>query len=446
MSIDPGNPSSNLFPPAPIREIGLAAGEAEALAKMAARKQGFILFSGPERSGKSHTANALLAEVDPKERRLVSIEKPVEYSLPFQRQMEVDDTKGDALELLFLDVVDESPEIFFLGEIQNRVGALMCTKYAAKGRLVVSTLASCNATTALFRLERLGVPRAHLGEALAGVVAQRLFPILCPNCREARPITKDERDLLAPLTSAPPEYTAHPVGCGECGNTGYRGKKPVIEIIEIDPELAKAITDGVPISTLRRQIRSQGVSLLSDGGLRGIVEGEFNLQDLYDGLFLEELDRDMAASIASSKPSPTENDPSFGPEGSGEVVEESAQYSILVVEDEPETRHLVDQILSSAGYQVTLAEDGAEALLKLATHTIDLILSDLYMPNLDGMKLLELVQQHGIEAPVVFLTGAEGGEVEQRAYELGAIDFLRKPVNQDVLLETLEIAFAFKDE
>ena len=103
---------------------------------------------------------------------------------------------------------------------------------------------------------------------------------------------------------------------------------------------------------------------------------------------------------------------------------------------------LIELILSGAGYSVSMAEDGAAALFKLATEAPDLILSDIHMPNLDGMKLLELVHQHGIKAPVVMLTAEKSEEVEEKSYELGAVDFLRKPIDKAVILESLGKALA----
>jgi CheY-like chemotaxis protein len=130
------------------------------------------------------------------------------------------------------------------------------------------------------------------------------------------------------------------------------------------------------------------------------------------------------------------------PEGPEEETYVSllAQSSILVVEDEPGTLFLIDQILSQAGYKVVQATDGAEALLKLGAGSVDLILSDIHMPNLDGLKLLEILHQHDIDTPVVLLTGEPSPDVEARGREMGVSDYLRKPIQRDVLLNSIEKA------
>ncbi|HEY5609639.1 MAG TPA: response regulator, partial [Thermoanaerobaculia bacterium] len=108
--------------------------------------------------------------------------------------------------------------------------------------------------------------------------------------------------------------------------------------------------------------------------------------------------------------------------------------TILVVEDEPVTRALLEGYLKNAGYGVHLAEDGAEALLRLGQQKYDIVVSDINMPNLGGLKLLEIMSQKGIETPAVFVTALPDEDLEVKGFELGAADFIRKPIRKDVLL------------
>jgi CheY-like chemotaxis protein len=268
---------------------------------------------------------------------------------------------------------------------------------------------------------------------------------LCPDCRELQPISEAEAELLAPFTESPPDEVAHPVGCRTCGGSGFLGKKALFEVIEFDPETAALLGEGVAIADVRQWARESGTGLLADAGLNGIRDRDFPVRDVYEDLLLEDLDRMMAARVAWSTPArasasdaPDERD-DVRPVGAGQEDQPPTADgpSVLVVEDDLDTRVLVERLLSGAGYRVSSAEDGAAALMKLATEPPDLILSDIHMPNLDGMKLLELVHQHGIEAPVVLLTAEESDEVERRSHQLGAKDYLRKPVDKAVLLESL---------
>jgi DNA-binding SARP family transcriptional activator len=110
------------------------------------------------------------------------------------------------------------------------------------------------------------------------------------------------------------------------------------------------------------------------------------------------------------------------------------QPSVLVVEDDPVTRALLNDFLVNAGYSVVVAEDGADALLQLGRMSFDVILSDINMPNLGGLKLLEIMGQKGIRTPAVFLTALTDEELEVRGLELGAADYIKKPIRKDVLL------------
>ena len=115
-------------------------------------------------------------------------------------------------------------------------------------------------------------------------------------------------------------------------------------------------------------------------------------------------------------------------------LQENKAASILVVDDDKDIRLLIKRLLEERGYDVTLAEDGVDALLYLGRREFDLIISDILMPNLDGFKLLEMITQKGINGPVMFLTASSGEESEVIGFELGAADYLRKPIKKEVLL------------
>ena len=108
--------------------------------------------------------------------------------------------------------------------------------------------------------------------------------------------------------------------------------------------------------------------------------------------------------------------------------------TILVVEDDEDTQRLITRFLESASYDVTPATDGIDALMRLGQKKFDLILSDITMPNLDGFKLIEMIHQKGIDAPIIFLTGSNVEQSEVRAFELGAVDYMRKPIQKELLL------------
>ena len=140
---------------------------------------------------------------------------------------------------------------------------------------------------------------------------------------------------------------------------------------------------------------------------------------------------DEAGTTGSAEPVAAEVSP-FAPDtGEDEGAERAPR--ILVVEDDPDGRALIERHLTSGGYEVLAAGDGAEALMYLGSHTFDLVLSDINMPNLDGLRLVEIMSQKGIDTPVVFLTAQSGEEAEVLSLEMGVEDFLTKPVKKNVL-------------
>ena len=428
----------------PLEALGLAPDQRAILLALARRDQGLILFVGPLGSGKTTTIYSLLAEVAQEARSVVTVEDPIEHKIPFATQQEVGPEADASGRALLHRAFQEEPDVLFLSEIRDLVSARSCMEFTSLGHLTVTSMNSSNAATAVFRLERMGVNRGEIADALILVVAQRLLDRLCPECREVRPITPEEADLLRPFTSDIPAEVAHPGGCSACRGTGYRGQEGVFEVIRMGPRMAELVREGRPISELRDFAQARGDLLLSDHGIEKLRELVFPVEDVYREVLLEE------GALFFEEAEEVGEPDGPGPEGDMErEVEEgeeegrpslSSQRVILVVEDEESTLFLLDQILSKAGYRVIKARDGGDALLKLVPDAIDLILSDIHMPNLDGLKLMEILNQHGIDIPVILLTGEPSPEVEARGREMGVADYLRKPIQRDLLLNRIEKA------
>jgi DNA-binding response OmpR family regulator len=147
----------------------------------------------------------------------------------------------------------------------------------------------------------------------------------------------------------------------------------------------------------------------------------FAPKDVYEQVLAEELAFEEKRTHKETHPTPRT-----------EVAEK--MISILVVEDDPDSRKLITRFLENNGYMVTPAEDGVSALLQLGKDTFDLIISDVSMPNLDGFKLLEMKGQKGIATPVIFLTSRSDPEDMNRGLGLGAVDYITKPTKKDILL------------
>jgi type II secretory ATPase GspE/PulE/Tfp pilus assembly ATPase PilB-like protein/CheY-like chemotaxis protein len=431
------DPSSE---PKPLSELGLSSDQVQSLRDMALQPQGMILFVGSSGSGTTTTACSLLKEVMTGNRSLVSVEETVEYRLPFGIQKEVGEETEGTFDSLLRDAIAGEPDVLFVGQLDDVVSARACQEFATAGHLVFTTMDSSNATTAVFRLERLGLSRAGIADGVIGLVAQRLLKRLCAECREVRPVSGEEAKLLSSFTIDFPPEVARPVGCSHCRGTGYRGQEAVFEVILVGPRMAALIREDKPISEIRAFARERGDILIADHAIEKIREFAFPVQDVYREVLLEERGTGQAV---------TEEMGVGGGPGAGEAADVKAgagpaalmeQASILVVEDDQDTRELLDRLLSRAGYRVIQASDGGEALLKLGREAMDLILSDIHMPSLDGLKLLEIAQLHGLEVPIILLTAEPSPEAEARGREMGAADYLRKPIKKDLLLESIRKA------
>ena len=408
--------------PKALGELGMMDQQVATMIEFANRTHGVILIVGPTGSGKTTTIYSFLSQIDCQKRSLISAEDPVEYTIPYANQQQANEKAGITFESLLKSAVRQDPDILFLGEVRDPYSAKMSMDFASTGHLTVTTLHTSNATTAIFRLERLGIDRGTMADTLIGVIAQRLLKKLCPDCKEISQISPEERDMLAPFTDEIPSQVAHPVGCPKCNNTGYFGREGVYEIIQFDHVISEMARSGAPLAEIRNAIRDRGDFLMSSHAVNKVKDLLFAPKDVYEQVLVEEL------AFEAQRVHPKEND------RTAPVEAEKDTISILVVEDDDDSLKLITRFLENSGYTVTPAEDGVSALLQLGKGTFNLIISDVNMPNLDGFKLLEMKGQKGIETPVIFLTSRSDPEDMSRGLGLGAADYITKPTKKDILL------------
>lgn len=403
-----------------LSELGMTEAQVREIMKIARHRYGLILVVGPTGSGKTTTIYSFLAHVDTRSRSLISVEDPVEYRIPNANQQQVNEKAGVTFDSLLKSSVRQDPDILFLGEVRDAFSARISVDFASTGHITISTLHTSNATTAIFRLERLGVVREVMAESLLAIIAQRLMKKLCPECKRVVPITEAEAELLRPFSDDLPDYVAHPVGCSKCRD-GYFGREGIYEIITFDDDLLERIRTGVPISELREFIQRRGGYLISNHAVDKIKALVFPVKDVYEKVLVEEVQTDQ-------KDEEIKLDKKKGAE------QERAKSAILIVEDDADNRLLISHILTGQGYDVSVAGDGIDALMMLGQKEFDLIISDVNMPNLDGFKFLEIINQKGIRAPLIFLTARSEEEDEIKGLELGAVDYLKKPIKKEALL------------
>ncbi len=408
--------------PKTLDELGMTPGQVKTMVEFASRDRGLILIVGSTGSGKTTTIYSLLSQVDCERRSLISVEDPVEYRIAAANQQQVNEKAGITFDTLLKSAMRQDPDILFLGEVRDAFSAKAAMDFTSTGHMTISSLHTSNSTTAIFRLERLGTSRAMMADTLTGIVAQRLLKKLCVHCKCVRPLSQEEANQLALYTKTLPKEVADPVGCPQCYGTGYLGREGIYEIIEFDREIAQRVRDNRPISEIRDFLRKRGNFLISDHAIEKLRSLTFPIKDVYEKILIEEHAYEPEAESVDPKSVAQKHKNASG------------ISSILVVEDDHDSRVLIEHLLKNKNYQVTVAEDGIEALIHLGRSHFDLIISDVDMPNLDGFKLLEMIHQKGIHSPILFLTGRTSGEDESKGLGLGATDYMGKPIRKDVLL------------
>lgn len=408
--------------PRKLTELGMTEEQSKVLYEIAGQNSGAIIVCGPTGSGKTTTLYSLISHIDIRNRSLMTIEDPVEYRIPYANQQQVNEKAGVTFEALLRSAVRQDPDIVYLGEVRDAFSARTCLDLASTGHMTLTTLHSSNTTTALFRLERLGITRDDAADNLLGLLAQRLLKGLCQNCRKMRPITAEERDKLLPFTSDIPSEVPHPEGCPRCGFTGYSGRMGVYELMRFSPEVTRIIKESPSIPAMRIALKNAGLFLLSDHAILKMRLGLLSFEDVYRVILLEEL----RLTGRTGAPAP-----------SAEAVLPE-RNRILLVDDDSDFRNLATLMLEAEGYVVEQASDGVEAIVILNTKSFDLVMSDIEMPGLDGFTMLQALQSKNLVTPLVFLTANDSMEKEEKGYELGAVDYIRKPIHKKTFLARVD--------
>jgi type II secretory ATPase GspE/PulE/Tfp pilus assembly ATPase PilB-like protein len=243
------------------------------------RHSGFFLVTGPTGSGKTTTLYAALSFLHNSESNIVTLEDPVEYSLDGVTQAQINIPAGFTFEKGIRSLVRQDPDIIMVGEIRDKVTARIAVEAALTGHLVLSTLHTADAPSAIMRLMDMGIESFLLNAALSGVLAQRLVRKLCVDCRQLRAATAEEKKLLETVGIESNTVYESP-GCAECDRLGYKGRVGIFELLEISPALRALIINNPQFDTIYNQAIAEGMKTLAQDGAHKVKEGVISLNDL----------------------------------------------------------------------------------------------------------------------------------------------------------------------
>ena len=261
-------------------QLGFSADDLQRWERMTRQTSGIILITGPTGSGKTSTLYATLKQLATPQVNLCTLEDPIEMIEPAFNQMQVqpniDLTFANGLRAL----LRQDPDIIMLGEIRDLETAEMAIQAALTGHLVLSTLHTNDAPSAINRLQELGIAPYLIKAALLGVMAQRLVKTLCPECKVEQPLTQhDWQSFAADWHTSVPAQTCRAKGCQECRGSGYSGRAGVYEIMVMSDRLRALIGPQTDVSALRREACTEGMQPLRLAAASKVVAGLTSMEE-----------------------------------------------------------------------------------------------------------------------------------------------------------------------
>jgi CheY-like chemotaxis protein len=338
---------------------------------------------------------------------IMTVEDPIEYRIAGVNQVAVTPKTGLTFAAGLRSILRQDPDVVMVGEIRDLETAQVVFQAAQTGHLVLSTLHTNDAASAITRLADMGEPTYVIASSLLSVLAQRLVRRLC-QCKETRP-----------------DGTASAKGCESCRYLGFKGRLGVYELLPVTSRVRSVILARGSDDVVRDAARAAGMKSMFQDGERKVAGG-LTVMDEVQRVAPPDESHDPDAMPAV-------------PEPLSPAVRTAGPPKILVVDDEPTLLEIIQEVLGSEHYEVFVARNGQEALAQVYREKPDLILTDLQMPGMDGMELLKRLRSDlsTCQIPVIFLTVVDALDTEAQAMDLGADDYVTKPFQRGRLLSRI---------
>jgi type II secretory ATPase GspE/PulE/Tfp pilus assembly ATPase PilB-like protein len=255
-------------------ELGFFSDDQHSFEQLLGLPDGILLVTGPTGSGKTTTLYACLNVINRPDKKIITVEDPVEYELPGINQVMVKTDIGMTFAAALRAMLRQAPNIIMIGEIRDAETANIAINASLTGHLVFSTLHTNDAPSAIARLADIGVKPFLIASAVRAIMAQRLVRKLCPICKTPAALTDKEMRALSLDASRVTEASIFgPVGCEKCRGNGFRGRMGIFELFLIDDEVRQMINTGLTTTQLRRRARELGMRTLREDGIRKVLSG-----------------------------------------------------------------------------------------------------------------------------------------------------------------------------
>lgn len=261
-----------------LEALGLADSLLNSYKDALTRQNGIILVTGPTGSGKTTTLYGSLLKLNTEERNIITVEDPVEYQLTGIGQMHVNPKIGLTFASGLRAILRQDPDIMMVGEIRDLETAEIAVHASLTGHLVLSTLHTNDAPSAITRLIDMGIEPFLVASSLVCILAQRLVRVICPHCKEAYKPTAQEISYLN--ITPPPESLYRGTGCKKCLGKGYLGRTGIYELLEITPEIIKMTVERRDAQSIRRQAMNSGFKVLKDNAVQKVLRGITTIEEV----------------------------------------------------------------------------------------------------------------------------------------------------------------------
>jgi len=262
-------------------KLGFLADDQETFTRLISLPDGILLVTGPTGSGKTTTLYACLNHVNKSDRKIITVEDPVEYQMSGINQVQVREDIGLTFAAALRSILRQAPNIVMIGEIRDNETARIATEAALTGHLVFSTLHTNDAPSAITRLQDIGVKPFLVASSVRAIIAQRLVRTICSHCREEHKPTSTEIKLLG---ASAEQFAGVQLfrgrGCNKCALTGYSGRAGIFEILVINDEIQRMIFEKISSIDIRQKSRELGMRTLREDGLRKVVIGSTTLDEV----------------------------------------------------------------------------------------------------------------------------------------------------------------------
>lgn len=263
-----------------LKRLGLESEDLSRFEKNIRRPYGLILTTGPTGSGKTTTLYTALIAINSPHINCMTVEDPIEYVIPTVRQTAVNIKAGLTFDNALRSAMRQDPDVMLVGEIRDKATADLAMRAALTGHLVLSTLHTNDAASAINRLLDLGVNTSILASALSMVVAQRLVRMLCTHCAQRRTPDEEEKMIFSQNGIEPPSEIAVPVGCDHCFQSGYRGRTGIYEVIQADRTIERLIFSGALHREIEDAATEAGTVLMFKQALKKVTRHLTSLEEV----------------------------------------------------------------------------------------------------------------------------------------------------------------------